>query len=127
MSPLRFGPKKTSRIPEKLVCSCQTGARFRRKQAPDAHAALDSRFLPRKAGKFHPAELCTACHRYATALFWAEKVRKNGQLPDLPKTLFFTRFSVFRLSTAACRGPMVGLVESTLAWELGWEKRLRTH
>ena len=73
MSPLPSGPKKcsqrqTSRIPEKLVFSCQTASEvpqpldllvFDRKQAPDAHAAFDFRFLPRKAGKFHPAELVT--------------------------------------------------------------------
>ena len=57
---------------------------------------LISVFCHGKAGKFHPAELDTACHRYVTALFSAEKVRKNGQVPDFPKTLFFTRFSVLR-------------------------------
>ena len=85
---------------QKFVFSCQTASGvpqpldslgFGRKQAPDAHFALDSVFCPEKH-----AELVTTCHRFVAALFWAEKVRKSGQVPEFPRTSFFTGFSVFR-------------------------------
>ena len=78
-----------------------------RSRSTDLGGRAKSRFpfSARKAGKFRPAELVTACHRYVTALFWVQKVRQSGQVPDFPKTSFFTEFSVFRPSTAACRGP----------------------
>ena len=87
----------------KRGASASRFARFRRKQppdGPDAHAALDFR----KAGNFHPAELVTTCHRYVTAPFWVEKVRKNGQVPDFPKDFVLHTIFVFCPSTA-CRGP----------------------
>ena len=80
-------------------------ARFFSVRRQVSETPLDFRFRPEKAAKIHPAELVTACHRYVTPPFLAEKVPKNGQLPDFPKTSFFTQFSVFRPSTAACRGP----------------------
>ena len=42
------------------------------------------RFLPRKACEFQPAELVTACHRFVTARFLGEKVRKTG--PQFPSS-----------------------------------------
>ena len=106
MSPLAFGAKKcskrpTSRIPEKFVFFSQTAS-----EVPQPLDLLTRTLLSISVfAKIHPAELVTVCHRYVTAPFWAEKVPKNGQLPDFPKTSFFTQFSgFFRPSTAACQG-----------------------
>ena len=65
---------------------------FGRKQAPDAHSALDSVFSPEKQA-LSIAELVTTCHRFVTALFWTEKVRKSSRAPK-----DFVLHRVFRFS-----------------------------
>ena len=75
---------------------------FRRNQAPVG-------FQPGKAGKVHSAKLVTVCHRFVTALFWAE-----NPVPDFQRTSFFagcsedlpcnaTAAEVLACDTAACQ------------------------
>ena len=117
MLPLPFGPKKcskqpTSRIPEKLVLFGQTASKgplpldllvFGRKQAPDVYAPRV--FGPKKL----PRSILPSLSPFVTAMsplaFGPKKSAQNGQLPDFPKTSFFSKIFRFRPSTAACRAP----------------------
>ena len=70
---VRFLRQTASGMPEPQVSLV-----FGRKQAL---TLLRIPLSARKTGEFHPAKLVTACHRFVTALFWAEKCAKAAKFP----------------------------------------------
>ena len=65
---VRFSCRTASGMPEPPNSQV-----FGRKRAPDVSFPLSAR----KSGEFQPAEHVTACHRFVTALFGAEKCAKG--------------------------------------------------
>ena len=104
-----FGAKSAQNVRVRRVrFSCRTASGmsevlnsqvFGRKRAPDVSFPLSGR----KSGEFQPAEHVTACHRFVTALFGAEKCAKG-----LEKRNQLRGFG----PTSLWRGPGAGLVRA---------------
>ena len=86
---------KATPMPKWEEFAAEHHANFDWSVASDLHfldfAALKERcrrHVRRKTGKFHPAELVTACHRFV-----ARKARISGQVPEFQKTSFLASLS----------------------------------
>ena len=124
LNPLRFWCKKCSKRPtpkssflrvrRQVGCLSLYIRSFSVKNRLQTLTVLLTSFPARKSRQIPSRR---ACHRlsplrHRSPLFWAEKVRKSGQVPEFQRTSFFAGFSVARQpaedlarDATACRGP----------------------